>query len=206
MRFAYADPPYFGLAEKFYGKLHPEATEYDKLETHARLIERLNAEFDGWAMSLHTPTLKNILPLCPDEARVLAWVKPFASFKGGVKLAYCWEPVILWGSERRGKRWPTVRDYLSANIALQRGFQGAKPEAFCFWIFDVLGIREGDEFVDLFPGSGAVGRAYDKWKDQRCLLLEELTDTQTEMDEALIEAQILTTDRTIREQQEDDAA
>lgn len=196
MRFAYADPPYFGLAAKFYGKLHPEAAEYDKIETHAKLIERLCSEYDGWAMSLHTPTLKNILPLCPDDVRVCAWVKPFASFKPGVNPAYCWEPVIVRGCRKRGRDVPTVRDYLSANITLRRGFQGAKPDAVCFWIFALLGIEEGDEFVDLFPGSGAVGRAYAKWLMQPTLLLGE----------TLIEAQILTTDRTIAEMQEDDAA
>ena len=38
MRFAYADPPYYGLAKKFYGHLHPQADDYDRLETHAALI------------------------------------------------------------------------------------------------------------------------------------------------------------------------
>ncbi len=32
LRAAYADPPYLGLAHKFYGHLHPEASEYDKPE------------------------------------------------------------------------------------------------------------------------------------------------------------------------------
>ena len=72
LRFAYADPPYYGLAVKFYGHLHPEAAEYDKLETHAALIERLNSEYDGWAMSLHERSLRYILPLCPPDARVMA--------------------------------------------------------------------------------------------------------------------------------------
>ena len=30
MKFAYADPPYLGLAKRFYGDIHPEAAEYDK--------------------------------------------------------------------------------------------------------------------------------------------------------------------------------
>ncbi len=37
---------------------------------------------------------------------------------------------------------------------------GAKPATFCRWIFDLLGARAGDEFVDLFPGSGGVARAW----------------------------------------------
>jgi hypothetical protein len=166
MRFAYADPPYYGLAAKFYGKLHPEAAEYDKLETHAALITRLCAEFDGWAMSLHSPSLKHILPLCPDDTRVMAWVKPFAAFNLHVDPAYSWEPVLVWGGRKRGNDRLTVRDYCSASITLKRGFRGAKPDALCFWIFEVLGMRADDEFTDVFPGSGAVGRAWLKWRTQ----------------------------------------
>jgi hypothetical protein len=87
LRLAYADPPYFGLAKKFYGDMHSDAATYDRLETHAALIERLN-EYDGWAMSTHTPALRALLPLCPQDTRVMTWVKPFASFKPGVGVAY----------------------------------------------------------------------------------------------------------------------
>lgn len=38
---------------------------------------------------------------------------------------------------------------------------GAKPAAFCGWIFQLLGAQLGDEFVDVFPGSGGVARAWD---------------------------------------------
>ena len=41
MRFAYADPPYLGVAEKFYGHLHDRAADYDDPETHRALIERV---------------------------------------------------------------------------------------------------------------------------------------------------------------------
>ena len=34
MKFAYADPPYLGLAKKFYKDLHPDAADYDKKEKH----------------------------------------------------------------------------------------------------------------------------------------------------------------------------
>ena len=37
---------------------------------------------------------------------------------------------------------------------------GAKPAAFCWWLFDLLGALPGDELVDLFPGSGGIGRAW----------------------------------------------
>jgi len=37
---------------------------------------------------------------------------------------------------------------------------GAKPAAVCRWIFTLLGAAPGDMLDDLFPGSGAVGRAW----------------------------------------------
>ena len=43
---------------------------------------------------------------------------------------------------------------------------GQKPVAFCHWIFDLLGLTADDELVDIFPGSGAVGRAWDSWRAQ----------------------------------------
>jgi hypothetical protein len=98
MKFGYADPPYLGRAAKFYGELHADAAVYDTVEGHHALIDRLCDEFaDGWAMSLHTPSLRTILPLCPEDVRVMAWVKPFCSFKKGVGVAYAWEPIIVRG-------------------------------------------------------------------------------------------------------------
>jgi hypothetical protein len=169
VRFAYADPPYYGLAVKFYGADHPEAAVYDTLDGHRDLIARLSDEYDGWAYSLHTPTLKDILPLCPDDVRVMAWVKPFASFKPGVGVAYTWEPVIVRGGRKHTREQRTVRDHVSCNITLRRGFTGAKPEGFVRWVLDVLNVTPDDTFDDLFPGSGAVQRAYDAWLAQRPL-------------------------------------
>lgn len=37
---------------------------------------------------------------------------------------------------------------------------GAKPAAFCRWMFHLLGAQPGDTLHDLFPGSGAVTRAW----------------------------------------------
>lgn len=165
MRFAYADPPYFGQGVKHYGALHPEAAAYDTLDGHRALVDRLASEFpDGWALSLSSPSLRLILPLCPDDCRVGAWVKPFASFKPNVNPAYAWEPVVFRGGRERERREPTIRDYCSAGITLRAGFPGAKPDPFCWWVFDLLGMRPADEFCDLFPGSGAVTRAWESWK------------------------------------------
>jgi hypothetical protein len=38
-----------------------------------------------------------------------------------------------------------------------------KPQAYCWWLFDALGAKPGDELVDVFPGSGAVARAWDAY-------------------------------------------
>ena len=164
LKFAYADPPYYGMAVKFYGELHPEAVIYDTLEGHKALIDRLEAEFpDGWALSLSSTNLKDILPLCPARARVGAWVKPWTPWKPGINPGYTWEPVIFAGG--RNKKHPKVRDFCSVNSMMNapKGWKGAKPIGFCFWIFDLLGMQPEDEFHDLFPGSGAVGKAYTAW-------------------------------------------
>jgi hypothetical protein len=149
VRFAFADPPYIGQAQKHYGC--PEVN-------HPALIERLVADYpDGWVLCLSSPTLREILDLCPGDVRVGAWVKPFASFKPGVNPAYAWEPVIWRGGRKRDRTEDTVRDWVSANITLKKGLSGAKPPAFCDWVFDLLGATDDDTLDDLFPrGTGVV--------------------------------------------------
>ena len=155
MRFAYADPPYPGCAMKHYGL--PEVD-------HASLIGSLCAEFpDGWALSTSSVALKRVLADCPDDVRIAAWVKPFASFKPGVNPAYAWEPVIFRGGRKRERNERTVRDWVSENITLRKGLVGAKPKRFSYWVFDLLGARPDDELVDLFPGTGAVTLAWEEW-------------------------------------------
>lgn len=157
LRFAYADPPYSGQARRHYGA---DAREVN----HALLIQHLGT-FDGWALSLSSPSLKTILPLCPDDVRVMAWVKPFCSFKPGVNPAYAWEPVIVKVGRKLGRDIATLRDYVSANITLKKGLCGAKPEDFCMWLFEVMGMKPEDDFTDMFPGSGAVCAAHSKWRE-----------------------------------------
>lgn len=166
MRFAYADPPYFGCAVRLYGD-HPEAHVYDTVSGHKALIDRLCGEYpDGWALSMTSGNLHDLLPLCPRDCRVMAWVKPFAAFKPNVTVAYAWEPVIVRGGRKRPKDIDTVRDWVAAGITLKRGLTGAKPAGFCFWLFDVMGMQPSDDFDDIFPGSGAVASAWDQWKRQ----------------------------------------
>lgn len=166
MKAAYADPPYLGCGKSHYGHLHAAAADYDTPEAHQLLIERLSDEFDCWALSLHEPSLRTILPMCPAGVRVAAWVKPFAAFRPNVTRAYTWEPVIFNfdGGRKREKTQDTWRDHVSAPIAMRKGFPGAKPDAFSHWIFEGLNLHLGDEFCDLFPGSGAVGEAWERWR------------------------------------------
>lgn len=168
MRFAYADPPYLGMCKRYYHEHHGGGC-WDDIETHRALIERMG-EYDGWALSLTSGNLRTILPMCPESVRVAAWVKPFGVFKVNVNPAYVWEPVIFRPAHvSLGRGIPTVRDWLAESITLKRGIVGAKPERFALWLFDLLGVQPGDEFHDLFPGSGAVTAAYERWQAQQPL-------------------------------------
>lgn len=144
---------------------HPDHAKWDTVEAHAELIESLERDFDAWALSLASVNLWDILPLTPrpPRCRVGFWLKPFASFKPGVNPAYAFEPVIFAGGRKRGRDVKTVRDWHLGNITLRRGLVGAKPESVCFWMFEFLGMQAGDAFVDIFPGSGGVTRAWEVW-------------------------------------------
>ena len=158
MRFAYADPPYVGQSRKHYGR-----TEVN----HRLLIAHLVDEFpNGWALSCSTPSLRELLPLCPQDVRVGAWVKPFAIFKPNVNPGYAWETVIFRGGRKRRRDEPTIRDWVSVNITLRRGLSGVKPDGFSRWVFDLLNMIEGDELIDVFPGSGAVSNAFQRFSER----------------------------------------
>jgi hypothetical protein len=158
MKFAYADPPYIGQAKKHYSH-DPHCAEVD----HEKLVQRLcNYYPDGWALSCSSPSLKQILSYCPDDVRIMAWVKPFAIFKPNVGLAYAWEPVLLRGGRKITRAQKTVRDWHSANITLRKGLTGAKPESVCNWLFDALNIQMGDTLDDLYPGTGIVSECFAK--------------------------------------------
>ena len=174
MRIAYADPPYPGQSAKHYAD-HPDyAGEVD----HLALAERL-CEYDGWVLHTSSTALDLVLHCLgrvmqdygKQPYRVMAWVKPFAAFKRNVSVAYAWEPVIV-----RPCRKPEVtgrivmRDFISEPITMRRGLSGAKPEAVCRWCFEVVGAHPDDELCDMFPGTGAVGRAWDAWRSQGSLL------------------------------------
>ena len=152
MIFAYADPPYPGMAH-----FYPENTEVD----HGVLFTRLCSEYpDGWALSTASTTLRQVLafPQCPADVRIMAWVKPFASFKLHVNPAYAWEPVLVRGGRRRTREQTTVRDWVSANITLRTGLVGAKPPGFYHWLREVLNVQPGDRLDDLYPGTGGLAK------------------------------------------------
>lgn len=165
MRFAYADPPYLGCAAR-YAMHHPDALIWDDPEEHRRLVERLCDEYpDGWALSLHEPSLRTILGFCPDDVRTAAWVKPFAVFKPNVTRAWTWEPVIFRGGRPIPRSAATWRDHVEAvsePITMRRGLTGAKPRAFCEWVLSGLGWQVGDGLDDLFPGTGIMGQVVEQ--------------------------------------------
>jgi hypothetical protein len=166
VRFAYADPPYLGCCG-LYDHYHPDGLCWDDLETHRLLIDRIVADFpDGWALSASEPSLRDLLPLTPRLTRTAPWVKPFASFKPNVNPAHAWEPVLFFGGRKRDRTEPTISDYVAVPITLRRGLVGAKPQAFSWWVFALLGAQADDEFVDLFPGTGGVTEAWERWRAQ----------------------------------------
>lgn len=157
MKFAFADPPYLGMG-RLYDAHHERSRDYDDIASHRALIERLCDEYqDGWALCLHVPSLKVMLDLCPDDVRIAAWVKPFCSFKKGVKRAWSWEPIIFRGGRAIEAAAATWRDHISEPITLRKGLPGAKPWKVCEWVLDGLNFQRGDTVDDLFPGTGVMG-------------------------------------------------
>jgi hypothetical protein len=182
LRLAYADPPYPGLAERYY-RDHPD---YGGEVDHAELIRRL-CSYDGWALSTSVAALPAVLPLCPQSVRVAAWVRGERPTRSGRPLN-AWEPVIYHGGryldpspgssrhldpssleERQtapSRHTGTTRrvDALVYHARPRRTDParviGAKPAAFARWLFDLLGAQPGDELHDLFPGSGGITRAW----------------------------------------------
>lgn len=166
LRIAYADPPYPGCARLYIG--HPDyAGEVD----HEQLLHTL-AGYDGWCLhtsSVALPLVAAALGEAPG-VRIMAWVKPFAAFKRNVSVAYAWEPVLVKAARKPVvKEGMTYRDWIAESITLKRGLTGAKPERVCHWLFEVMGCEPEDDLDDLFPGTGAVTRAWESWRNQRTL-------------------------------------
>jgi hypothetical protein len=176
MKIGYADPPYPGRAQRTYGR-HPDyAGEVD----HAELVARLEAGYDAWVLHTAASTLQDVLAVCPPRVRILAWVKPFASWKPNQWPAWAWEPVILCGGRNRFGEDQTPRDWLPEPIATQRGLAGAKPYRVVAWALNCLGALPEDELDDLYPGTGAVLQAWQAWRDQTRIPLPPKRDERAQ--------------------------
>lgn len=154
MKFAYADPPYFTMGKKMYGKLHDEAHIWDRKEEHIKLIQRLVEEYpDGWALSCNPADLRWLLPSCPEEIRIAAWTKTFFQLRPACSVQYGWEPVIWFGGRKVTDR-EFVRDWMASPRNMATGVPGAKPLAFNRWVLDLLGYDAKEDTIDdIFPGS-----------------------------------------------------
>lgn len=170
MRMAYADPPYLGCSVRLYGDQHPEAAVWDDPQSHLDLVVRLADEYpDGWALSCNPRDLRLLLPVSPEGTRVAAWCKTWHRLRPLVAVQYAWEPLLFFGGRAIKRRNPMIRDWTACPVTLQRTTKGAKPDAFCHWMFSLLGLEPGDELDDLFPGSGAVADAWAAWCRQGVL-------------------------------------
>lgn len=158
MRFAYADPPYIGRAKRYYGNQSTYAGEVD----HVALIASLKASgYDGWALScaVDIPSLRIIFNELPDDARLCPWVKPGSAPPSSRGIHNMWEGLIVVGGRQEP---PGKCDWLRAQPARFGGdLPGRKSIAFIAFLWRMLGARPGDALMDLFPGTGIVGRAWE---------------------------------------------
>lgn len=158
LRFAYADPPYPGTARSY-----PERTEVD----HGELIQRLERDYDGWLLHSNSQSIAPLVNLVPRGTRILAWGKYHGLPVTSAGLIYTWEPIFL-----KPVRQPSdyVRDSLWFDMADQlKWMRGQKPIPVVTWLFRAAGLQYDDELSDLFPGTGAVGRAWDEYSRQLSL-------------------------------------
>src|ERR1039457_6913186 len=159
LRLAYADPPYPGNAWLY--RDHPDYA--GGVDPAARSGRRPG--YDGWALSPSAAALPAVLALCPPGVRVAAWHRGERAAASWRPLA-AWEPVIYHGgrpvdpASPRGRCPDSLVCGVSALTTLPGRVTGTKPAAVCRWIFDLLGAAPGDSLDDLFPGSGAVTRAW----------------------------------------------
>jgi len=160
LKIAYADPPYIGCAH-----LYKDHADFGGEVDHEFLISQLESIYDGWVLHASSVSLPVLAPMLPEGARIMAWVKGFAAFKKNVSVAYAWEPVIV-----KAARKPVVskrlvnRDWIQESITLRKGLTGTKPEKVCHWAFEMVGARPDDDLVDLYPGTGAVTKAWKTWQ------------------------------------------
>src|SRR5437773_453394 len=108
--------------------------------------------------------LPDVLALCVARGirpRVASWVRGArpnrcASPRSG------WEPALYYGGrpQLRADRVDVRGCAPGTRHTDPRRVTGAKPSAFAFWLFDLLGMEPGDSLADLYPGSGGISRAW----------------------------------------------
>lgn len=113
--------------------------------------------------------------MTPQDTRIGIWVKSFCAFKRNVRPAYAWEPLFFRGGrnpsngfravipEKNGKQ-TTPKDFIICPITLKKGLVGAKPNKVCRWILDLLNFQPDDELMDLYPGTGIMGKVVGEMK------------------------------------------
>ncbi|HHA2973265.1 TPA: hypothetical protein ACOFD8_000581 [Stenotrophomonas maltophilia] len=178
-RLAIADPPYppfsgsggiKNRASRWYGygqrsakdkpaDRHPEADTWDSPKRHRQLLEELLCGYDGFVIATSLDGIAAYGEL-PAAARIAIWHRANAN-PGAHRIRTTCEAVIVYPPEgRRSNRSGVgmVPDHLSVPVP-RGGFTGMKPDAWVDWVLDMLTYTPGDLVVDLFPGSGQVGRA-----------------------------------------------
>lgn len=182
MKLCIADPPYLGRAAVWYGDSmgpsqvgvryggkskvsykpadnHPSAGDYDTIEKHREMVDRLIAEYDGWAIAMAHDNLRDYIPMIPRSVpiRICIWTKQ-GPLPGGSRIINYYEPVVVRVPEGRRAAKGAIPVPDSVRIPAPRnGFAGTKPPAWTRWVLDMLGYDpETDTVYDLFHGSGAV--------------------------------------------------
>lgn len=139
--FTYADPPYPGTSAKYYRGEPTFAGEVD----FPALIRSLEDSRDagtclGWALSTSAKSLRALLPLCPAEARVCAWVKPIGASPRTFGIHNTWEPVIVVP----GRPPPTARKTgLATRDAGPWRRHAPRPQAHCLLRLALRAARHG---------------------------------------------------------------
>lgn len=166
----FADPPYPGLARRYYG----DEPEFDGEVDHVELLSHLE-EADGWALSTSADALPMLLSLLQLDdgypgrpvdgrgrpVRVAVWVRGDRPGRS-TRPRRGWEPVLYTGRTEPRSDWTAdvLQHVARPRLTENRQLVGAKPAAFWWWLFELLGLRPGDRFEDLFPGTGAGPRAW----------------------------------------------
>ncbi len=148
-----------------------------------RLETELKAR-KGWAGSSKQRTrqdksLRVLLPHCPNQLRVLIWVKPFAAFKKHVNPSHAWEPIIAFSPRWRDDSMTYMRDWVAQPITLKKGLTGAKPPEVLWWLFDAINMTPKDSLADLFPGTGVVEESWRRYVDEWPSLASRINRVQS---------------------------